>query len=77
MEPITLGEIKKYCEENGINLSTDKKDPLTVGNIQYYGDVKAEVYFNYYLMHSTEIEEWRKNRNQYANVDTESDEKSL
>lgn len=56
---ITLNEIKKYCEENGIEVRKNEY-PTTVANVQTFGDVNAEAYFTYYVTHSTEIEAWRQ-----------------
>lgn len=58
MEP-TLGQIKEYIREHGIDLQIPtEKSPTMSGNVQLFGDISAETYFQYYLEHSVEIHEW-------------------
>lgn len=58
MEP-TLGQIKEYIRKQGIELHIPtEKSPTASGNVQLYGDIAAETYFQYYLEHSVEIHEW-------------------
>jgi hypothetical protein len=59
MEP-TLGEIKEYLREKGIELAPNPKR-FQLGD-ETLEDSPAEKYFSYYVEHSVEIEEWRKGR---------------
>ena len=54
----TLGEIKAYCEEIGIKFQPTIKTPSVVENIQMYGDVSAETYFNFYIANKEQIDNW-------------------
>ncbi len=66
MEP-TLAQIKEYVREKGIDvfgvLNLDRNSNTTS---LAFGDNQTEVYFEYYLEHSTEIVEWM---NQDQNIE--------
>lgn len=65
MEQATLGEIKEYLREKGIELEVPAREdwtPAALNGNQAYGDPTAEKCFAYYVEHSTEIEEWRAAR---------------
>ncbi len=65
MEQATLGEIKEYLREKGINLDIPAQEEWTPGTLngnQAFGDPTAEKCFSYYVEHSAEIEEWRAAR---------------
>ena len=59
MGQATLGEIKEYLKEKGIDLTPSAK---SMPENQTNGDPYTEKCFLYYVEHSTEIEEWRANR---------------
>ena len=59
MEP-SLGEIKEYLREKGIELAPNPKR-FQLGD-ETLEDSPAEKYFSYYVEHSVEIEEWRRGR---------------
>lgn len=65
MEQASLGEIKEYMKEKGIQLDIPAREdwnPGTINGNQAYGDPVAEKCFSYYVEHSAEIEAWRANR---------------
>ncbi len=65
MEQATLGEIKEYLKEKGIELKVDRRPSTNT-----LGNPLTEKCFSYYVEHSVEIEEWRANR-QKEKVTTE------
>ena len=58
----TLGEIKAYCEEMGIELEPTIEHPTVVSNTQFYGDVYAEAYFTFYNQNKEAIDSWVTSR---------------
>ena len=58
MEGVNLGEIKAYCEANAIEIKPAVSEPTVVGNVQGYGDVMAQAYFNFYLANKQVVDAW-------------------
>jgi hypothetical protein len=60
MEP-TLAQIKEYVREKNIDVFGVLNIERTQNTTSLaFGDNQTEVYFAYYLEHSTEIVEWMK-----------------